>query len=243
MLSQITVTTESLRRLHRIHQQLQDLKERLERGPRIAKAHEANLSRVEQQLAELRAKADSLRKSANAKQDQLQRGEANVARRRQQLREAKDNREYQALVDQIAADQMANSVLADEALEAMERLDEVNKKVAEAEAAAAKARSQAQHSAEEAVGQGPKIQADLERLTAELRKTEQELPAEFQEVYQRLVRAKGSDALAPMLGEFCGGCNHHVPVNMYNSMALSKPVFCRSCGRLLYLPEDRMPGR
>jgi len=243
MLSQITVTTASLRKLHRIHQQLQDLKERLERGPRIAQAHEANLNRVEQRLAELQAKAESLRKSVNAKQDQLQRGEANVARRRQQLREAKDNREYQALVDQIAADQMANSVLADEALEAMERLDEMNKKLAEAEAVVANARSQAQRSAEEVEGQGPKIRADLERLAAELHKTEQELPAEFQEVYQRLVRAKGSDALAPMLGEFCGGCNHHVPLNMYNSMALSKPVFCRSCGRMLYLPEDRMPGR
>ena len=243
MSSQITVTTESLRKLHRVHQQLQDLKERLERGPRIAKAHEANLKRVEQRLAEFQAKAKSLRMSVDAKQEQLQRGEANVARRRQQLREAKDNREYQALLDEIAAHEMANSVLADEALEGMERLDEMNKKVAEAEAAVAKARSEAQRSAEEVEGQGPKIRADLQRLEAELRKTEQELPAEFQEVYQRLVRAKGSDALAPMLGEFCGGCNHHVPLNLYNSMALSKPVFCRSCGRLLYLPEDRMPGR
>jgi hypothetical protein len=25
---------------------------------------------------------------------------------------------------------------------------------------------------------------------------------------------------------------------MVNSLALSKPIFCRSCGRLLYLPED-----
>ncbi len=83
----------------------------------------------------------------------------------------------------------------------------------------------------------PRIQGDFERLEEELRQSEDELPGDFQDMYRRLVRAKGSDALAPMLGEFCGGCNQHVPLNMYNSLALSKPVFCRSCGRLLYLPE------
>lgn len=243
MSSQVTIPTEALRRLHRIHQQLRDLSERLERGPRIARAHEANLSRVQKELAELQAKHKSQRVRVDDKQLQLKSREAEIARRRGQLREAKDNRSYQGLLDQIAADEKASSVLEDEILEAMERFDEMNKRLAVAQAAVAKAQEDAIKSSEEVDLEGPKIRQDIERLQGELTQSENDLPPDFRDVYRRLVRAKGSDALAPIQGEFCGGCNQHVPLNMYNTLASSQPVFCRSCGCLLYLPEDESPPR
>ena len=118
-----SVTTDTLRKLHRLHERLRGLNERLDRGPRVSTAHANNLSRLEAQLAEAQAKAKELRIKTDEKQVLLKTGEANVERRRRQLREANDNREYQALLDQIAADQMANSVLEDEILESMEKLD------------------------------------------------------------------------------------------------------------------------
>jgi predicted nucleic acid-binding Zn-ribbon protein len=241
MLSQTTVSTDILRKLHRIHRQLGDLKERLERGPRIAQAHQANMTRLESRLEDARNKLKSVRVSSDAKQLQLQAGETGVARRRQQLLEAKSNAEYQALKDQIAADEMANSVLADEALELMEKLDEIKKEVAVAEAAVAKARNEADKNQQDHDGQAPNIQGDLRRLEGELKGAEAELSGDFRDLYQRLVRAKGGDALAPIHGEFCGGCNQHVPLNMCAGLMLSKPVCCKSCGRLLYLPEDHTP--
>ncbi len=84
-----------------------------------------------------------LKVAIDGKQLQLQGGEENVQKRRRQLREAKDNREYQALLEQIAADEMANSVLADEILETMERFDEVSKQVVEAEDSVKKAEADA----------------------------------------------------------------------------------------------------
>jgi len=238
MSSQITVSTDTLRKLHRVHQQLRDLNERLERGPRIVQAHQANVGRLEKLFEDLKAKAKSLRVAGDARQLQLQTGEVAVKRRRQQLLEAKSNAEYQALKDQIAADEMANSVLTDEALELMEKLDEVKKEVVAAEAALAKGRDEAQKSRQEYEGQSPNIQNDLKRLQSELKKDEAELPGEFLDLYRRLVRAKGGDALAPIHGEFCGGCNQHVPLNLCAGLILSKPICCKSCGRLLYLPED-----
>ena len=243
MSSQITVTADTLRKLHRLHQQLHDLKDRLERGPRVARAHEANLKRVESQLAEAQEKSKGLRVKLDGRQLQLKSREAEVQRRRQQLREAKDNRAYQALRDQIAADEKANSVLEDEILDLMERTDEAHKQLAQAEAAVAKARDDAKKHTEQFAQDAPRIKADLDRLHGELKHTEDELPGDFKEAYRRLVKSKGSDAMAPIQGEFCGGCNQHVPLNMVNSLSLSKPIFCRSCGRLLYLPESRTPAR
>jgi len=232
-----------LRRLHHVREQLRDLNERLERGPRISKAHEANLARLEAEFAEAQAKARDLRVKTDEKQVLLKSGEANVERRRRQLREVNDNPSYQALLDQIAADQMANSVLEDEILESMEKLDRFAAKVKEANQAVARSRAEAAKVRREWEQEAPSIRGDIERLEAELRQVEADLPGDFRDLYGRLTRAKGSDALAAIFGEFCGGCNQHVPLNMVNAVMLGKPVCCKSCGRLLYLEEDQTPSK
>jgi hypothetical protein len=243
MTSETSVATEILRRLHCIHEQLRDLQERSGRGPRVSKAHESNLERIQAQLAEAQAKAKGLRVKTDQKQLLLKTGEANVERRRQQLREAKDNRAYQALLDQIKADEMANSVLEDEILECLEKLDQHAAKVKEAGQGLAKARDDAATSNRQGEQEAPLIQGDIQRLEAELQQAEGDLPSDFRDLYRRLVGAKGEDALAPIRGEFCGGCNQYVPLNLVNGVMLGKPLCCKSCGRLLYIPEDRSVGK
>lgn len=258
-MADITITAEALRTLHRIHQQLGDLRERLERGPRLQKAHVDNVARLEAAVEAAKAQAKNLRVSVDDKQVQLKGREEGVQKRRQQLREAKSNKEYSALQEQIEADEMTNSVLADEVLEGLERLDGGNKKVAEAQAALAQGQKEAQAARAEYEKTAPAIHAEAERLLADLQKAEQDLPPDFLEAYRRVIRSKGSDALAPIhstnsrRGEsapsredeyFCGGCHRQTPVNEFNALLRSQPVFCKSCGRLLYVPEGmNLPRR
>lgn len=238
MSTQTHVVTSTLRTLHRIHQQLQDLRDRLDRGPRLVRAQEANVARASAELAELESQAKALRMATDKKQLQLDSGEAQVKKRRLQLQQAADNREYQALKEQIAADEMANSVLADEVLEAMEKIDQLAGKVAQAKAAVAKARQDAEKLAKDFQEKEPLIHGDVVRLQEEMKRTEAELPAEFKSLYDRLVRARGEDALASVVGDFCSGCNQQLPVNMINSLMLANPIQCKACGRMLYLPEN-----
>jgi len=239
MSSETKTAADTLRTLHQIHEQLRDLHERAARGPRLAKAREANLARLEAQCTEVRNKAKDLRIKTDEKQLQLKTSEAAIERRRQQQREAKDNREYQALGDQIRADQMAMSVLEDEILENMDKLDQLAARVKQAEHDLAKAQAEAAAADRQWQEEAPLIQGDIQRLEAELQQTEAELPEEFRDLYRRLVKAKGKDALCPIRGEFCGGCHQHVPLNLIAGVMLGKPVCCKACGRLLYLAEDQ----
>ncbi len=208
----------------------------------MAKAHQANLDRLAKQLEEVQTKFKSLRVHADAKQVSLQAGEAAVQRRRHQLLEAKSNTEYQALKDQIAADEMANSVLADEALELMEKADEAGTAVATAEATVAKARDEADKHRQDYEGEAPAIQGDVRRLEAELEDDRGRADRRLPQSLSASGPGQGGDALAPVHGEFCGGCNQHVPLNLCSGLMLSKPVCCKSCGRLLYIPEDYVPA-
>lgn len=242
MTTQANLTIDVLRTLHRIHRQLADLRERLARGPRVAQARQANVKRLEEALAKTLAEAKALRMAADDKQVQLKGGEEKIQKYQRQLNEAKTNAEYQALKEQIAAVRMVNSVLEDEILEAMEKVDQFKLNVDQAQADLALARSEAEKAGREAQKQEPALQADIQRAEAELREHEAGLTGELRDLYTRLIRHRGDDALAPLDGEFCGGCNQHVPLNMVSQVKMNRPIFCKSCGRLLYEAEGAGKG-
>lgn len=232
-----TSTLDVLRTLHRIHRQLVDLRERLGRGPRLLQARQAHVQRMEDRLAQLHAEAKALRMAVDQKQLQLREGEEKILRYQRQLNEAKSNAEYQALQEQIRAVQMANSVLEDEILETMEKIDQFKLTVDQAQADLALAKVELEKTMQEVQNQQPILQADIQRVEAELAQQEHLLSDDIRDIYQRLLRQRGDQALAPVEGESCGGCHQQVPINMISQIKLNQVVFCKSCGRLLYLPE------
>jgi hypothetical protein len=241
-MSSPNVSTDVLRTLHRVHRQLADLRDRLQRGPSQIRACEASAAQREGQLAQARVGAKAARVAADAKQLQLKAGEQKVAELKRKLNAAESNREYQVLKDQVAAHEMTNSVLTDEILEGLERIDALQEKITRAEEVLAKARAKAEEVRSEVEQQQPLIRGDLIRLEAELKECESALPPSVRELYQRVVRQRGEDALAAVENEYCSGCHQHVPVNVCAEIMLSHPMFCKTCGRLLYMPEDRSPG-
>jgi len=61
--------------------------------------------------------------------------------------------------------------------------------------------------------------------------------------YDRIAKVRGEGALAQIDGEVCGNCFQTVTTQTMNDLYMSRPVFCKGCGCLLYLPEDRDPDR
>ncbi|HZZ27208.1 MAG TPA: C4-type zinc ribbon domain-containing protein [Pirellulales bacterium] len=237
----MAVNAAALRELHRIHRQLSDLRERLERGPKQVRSRTAGVAQAEEQLAKTQADLKAGKVALDQKQLQLKTAEGKVAELKVKLNQANTNREYQALKDQIAADEMAGSVLADEILEAMEKLDGMKSLVPEAEGRVAKAKEELSKVQQQLRAEEEALRADVKRLEKELTAAESALPDDFREMYQRVVKAKGEDAMAAIEGGSCGGCYQQLTSNMVNEINMGRVVLCKSCGRVLYLPEDTRP--
>jgi predicted nucleic acid-binding Zn-ribbon protein len=235
----MTKTVDALRTLHRIHRQMADLKDRLERGPRQVRAGHQAVERTEHELTTAKETYKRTRMESDGQQLQLKQREAKIDDLQRKLNECNSNAEFKILKDQIAAEKQANAVLEDEILDKLERLDELQHKTHEAEQRLVKTREELQKTQQRVEGEHGKLQSELERVKAELQQTEASLPTDFKADYDRIVRARGEEAMAPVDGETCGGCNTILTPQVMNELYLSKMVFCKACGCLLYLPEDR----
>jgi len=233
----MSVTSESLQELHHLHQRIADLRGRLERGPRQIKAGEATVARVEEELEKAKATVKRAKANCDERQLQLKANESRINDLRGKLNAATSNKEYQAIKEQIAADEMANSVLSDEILEMFDKIEEHEAAAGEVEQRLVASRQELDKTMQRVSDEKTSLEKDLAQYEERLKAAEAKLPADFKVEYDRVVRARGDEALAPLEGETCGSCNVSVTPQMVNDVLLARPVFCKSCGCLLYKPE------
>src|SRR3972149_1685169 len=212
----MAVTAAALRELHHLHQQLAELRDRVERGPKQIRAREANTAQLKAKVDDARARVQETQMAINRKQLDLKAGEQKVVDARVRLNAASSNKEYQAVVEQIAAAEMAGSVLADEILESMEKVDALQLVVKEAEKALAAGTQELGKTRQAIEAPAASLRTDIERLEASLVQSEAALPAEIKVDYQRVVRGKGANGLAGGDEKCCGAWGQQITLNMQN---------------------------
>lgn len=234
-----TSVTDIFRTLHRHHRQLSDLNGRLEAGPRQLKACQTQLATAEASLAEIQERSKGFRLQADQKQLQLRSAEQKIVDLEAKRNACKTNREYQTLVEQIAADEMASRVLEDEILELLERVDAAKAEVPQAEQFVTAARERLAAKEADVASEKTEIEGEVARVGGSLAEVEEQLPADVRSTYDRVVRGKGADGLAALESESCGGCYQKITGNMLSEIILGRLVVCRNCGRLLYSGDAR----
>ena len=230
---------ELMSRLHSLHRQLKTLASRKTQGEHRIRVQKKKIADATARFDEIKGRHTEMVLKAREKEDRFNQSEEALKRRRTQLNEAKNNKEYQSLKDQISADQMINDKLAEEVLEMEEaasdfapNVEAAKKEITDAETGLADAQKDLEENA-------PRIAEDVARINADLAVEEAKLPREFQGFYHRLVKDFGGDtALAPVVEHsFCGNCRQQIPIRYIAQICENKPYVCMACGRLLYLPE------
>lgn len=234
----MSVTASLVQTLHRINRQRTDLKGQLERGPKVINAAKLRHQAAEKVAQDIRDQIKKMKIEADQKQLQMKEREGKIHHWEGQLNAAKENREYQALKDQIAADSQANVVLSDEILEILEGLDAMASKLEEAEQNAVDVGVEASKIEKQISEKRIVLEGELKRVEDELQAAEKELTGDFKREYTRLVAAKGEDAMAALEGNCCSGCYQSLTPQLLEQLSIAKPVICSSCGRLIYREAD-----
>lgn len=232
-------TTAGLRDLHELHIQLRQVREQLERGPKQIRARRQHAERRQAEVDTHREELKHLKMAADQRSLQLKTNEAKIHELKIKLNSASSNREFDIMKAQIEADTMANSVLEDEILDALDKVDRMQATIAAAEEELAKAKSEEQRVVGEVESAEPQLRQRAEELEESLRLAERDLPSSIVEKYRRLVQAHGADALAAVENRACTSCYAILSPNAIVEINTGKTQFCKSCGRLLYAsPKD-----
>ena len=226
-----------LRTLHRMHRQLADIAERMRKGPLQAKIARNNQLSFQAGLEEVQGNSKSNRIAADAKQLQLGEREAKVENMKGQLNAADNNKEFQLLKDRIAADEQANSVLADEIFEMLEKQDVIEVEVVAAKENLAKATEESERIINKVRNELKALKEEQARIEGELKEAEKKLPQDVQENYFRRAATKKEDALSETDSRTCGNCHQKLTAQVASQLMMSHAVFCQGCGALMYLKE------
>lgn len=226
-----------LKEIHDLRLRLQDVTDELERGPRQIAARQQLLEKKKAEVDVRRTKLKHLKVAADQKNLQLKTNEAKIHDLQGKLNAAANNREFDAFRTQIAADKMANSVLEDEILEALEGCDAELREIKELEQVAANVEAELAKFTANVKQREPDLKTQKAAMEAQVGDIEKVLPPEVIPQYRRLVQSYGARALSPVHGTACGECFVGQRQQTIVELRAGKFIFC-TCGRLMYLAED-----
>ena len=233
----MTTAASGLRELHHLLIKLKEVSQKLDNGPKQIAIRKKLAARKQQELESQKILVTELRKSADEKNLQLKTNEAKIADLQGKLNTATSNKEYDIFRSQIDADSMANSVLEDEILDALEKVDQGQQKVGELETQLTVATTEERRIAETVAVEEPDLRSEVAAIEAAIAEAESPLPNDIMPMYRRLVEAHGADALASLESGVCTACYMEVSPNCRVEVNAGKIVRCRNCDRFLYLSD------
>ena len=229
-----STSTDTMSILHGILKKITDKQQQLERGPLRVRAHQQRVDGLNAEMETAQQNHRDSRMTADNKQLQLKTSETKLEELQTKLNTCNSNREYQALLEQIAADQMAGSVLEDEILDALETVDVLGEQVTLATKTVEEAKGRLSEEKTQVQAEAEVLRKEIEGLEAELAEAETSLPPEIRPDYDRIVKTRRDDSMASVNDGICEGCFQQITPNMIAQLALKESVLCTSCGRLLY---------
>ena len=175
--------------------------------------------------------------------------DARIERLRTQQQAAKNNKEYQAFLIEISTEKVDRGKTEDELIKVMEI---VEKAQAENAALAASLATEAAKLNELKAQSGEtlgRLKAEVDALRPAREAAAAVLPARVRDTFERLAERFEGEALAPLLKpdrrreEYaCGSCNMDLVTDVYNKLhSRDDLVYCPSCGRMLFIPEELPP--
>ena len=226
-----------LKRLHELHIRLQELQQQLEHGPRQVKARQQILAKKQAEIDAFKAELKQTRMVADQKNLQLKTNENKIADLRVKLNQASSNREFDIIRSQIDADTMANSVLEDEILEVLEKVDQNPAENRQGRGGGGPGGGRSPPLCRRGRVDRPRVRSQAAEIETSLREAEKILPSRRSRCIAASCRRR-SRALSSVEGKSCTTCNEILSPNLLVELNTGKFIFCRSCGRLLYRPVE-----
>jgi hypothetical protein len=209
------------------------------RLPKEIAAIHAGIEDAKQQVEQAKARLDAARKDQRAKEKDLEVVQGKRSKTEARLYEVKTNKEYSAVLIEIEDIKQEKGRMEEEVLVLMEAQERLAGDIREAEARFKQRETEGRSKEATAKELLRVVEADLAGVRTERKELAGQLPGPILADYDRILRARGGLALAPVTRpNFCGACRMTItPQRLQELRAQASLIPCESCGRYLYWPS------
>jgi predicted nucleic acid-binding Zn-ribbon protein len=226
-----------VREIHRLRRHGTDLQNEIDRVPRLLKAHQAKVARQEELLREGQESLKRLKVNTHEKEVLHKSTLQRIEKHERQLNEAGSKKEYDALKSEIAADRQKCLQVEDEILDSMMKVEEQTARLPELEKGIRQAKAELEEFEKSSAGRIAGLRSQFEETNRSIEEIEATMPHEIRDSFDRLIASRGEDAMAAVENRTCMACYTEITAQALNNLHIGQFTLCKSCGRVLYLPE------
>jgi predicted nucleic acid-binding Zn-ribbon protein len=220
----------TLREVHRLRRHIKDLQDQMERLPRQLQTSQAKVTFQEEALRQVQEAIKRLKVTTLQKESEFKTKIQDSSKHQKQLNTAESKKEYEALQAEILQEKKESHA-------AMEETEQRTAQLPDSEKALKQAKAEAAETEKSMTSRRASITEQLDQASRQLKETEATLPEDIRAQYERQITARGEDALAAVDGRTCRACYTEITAQTTNQLLMGQFVLCKSCGRILYLPE------
>jgi uncharacterized protein len=242
-------TNVALVRLMRADKALREAQAHYESAAKSVRVQERRLADLNEKhklattnLRELQARAGNLELDVKSRSEHIE-------KLRAAQQNAHNNKEYQALLTQINTEKIDKGKAEDEQLKVMEKVEQTAAEAKTLQGQIDETSKVHDTTRAELAGRLAELQSEIDKLRPEREAAAADVPAKARDMFERMADKYDGGAMAaiarpnPRREEYiCTSCNMDLVVDLYNRLhTRDEVVFCPSCKRMLYIPDELPP--
>jgi predicted nucleic acid-binding Zn-ribbon protein len=229
-----------LRELHRIRRHIANLQEEINRVPLRIKGQQTRLARQEEELKAVQDALKHIKVGVLQNEGALKQTHQQIAKFEGQIDLIQSKKENDALQHEIAHARKQCGELEDAILADMGKAEEEGARIPVLENALKAGRDELARYETTSKERVTAWSEELKRTQVQLKEVEDTLPGDIRPQYERLVAAKGEDALSLAKKNTCSACHSALTEQQRNDLMAGRLVLCKTCGRIVYLADEAL---
>src|SRR4051812_26030143 len=234
---------------YRADQRVREAQARLDAATKDVRVQERKVN----DLAEKHKLAHSKLKEAQSKQGQLdldlKTRDAHIEKLRTQQTNSKNNKEYQAFLIEINTEKVDRNKIEEELLKLMEQVEKQQGEAKDMKALLDAEKAKLESMRQQITERIQELQGEIDELKPARDAAREAVPPKAREQYEKLAERWDGEALGAIAKPdrrreeyMCTACHMELVTDVYNKLhSRDDLVFCPSCRRILYIPDDLPP--
>lgn len=242
-------TNIALVKLFQADQKLRAAQARLDATTKNVRVQERRVRDLNDKIAAAQKSLKEQQARGGALDLDLKSRDAHIEKLRTQQQQAKNNKEYQAFLVEINTGKVDRNKVEEDAMKVLEGIERLQAELKDLQAQLASESEKAATMKSQITAQTADLQAEIDAIKPEREAAAAGVSAKGRIAFDRLAERFDGEAMSPLIKpdrrreEYsCSACMMDLVRDVYNKLhTRDELVFCPSCRRILYIPEDLTP--